>query len=72
MADKVKCLLNIRDDDGTVVDTTEISIPEQDTSDIVDRAAELILAIRDGRDIGDAAAELDDALTAADVISARD
>lgn len=68
----VKCLLQIRDEGGQVVDSTEMTIPADHASKIIDRAAELVLAFRAERDMFDAVAELDDAVTAADVVGKPD
>lgn len=69
---KITLDLNVFDDEGNIVDGTTAELTRARISDIIDHAAELILAHRQGRDIALSLAELDEAMTVADVISDPD
>lgn len=46
MENPVDISLNIFDDEGNQVDTTEMTLPEHSVSDIVDHAAQLMIVFR--------------------------
>jgi hypothetical protein len=46
MENTVDISLNIFDDEGNQVDTTEMTLPERSVSDIVDHAAQLMIVFR--------------------------
>ena len=68
MNNTVTVTLNELSDNHTVVDSHTIEVTEQDASDIIDRAATLILLLEDGKNIGDASSELKESLMMAGVL----
>lgn len=70
----VNVTLNIFDEDGIQVDTTNMDLSQEQVSDIVDHAAQLAI-VRRGEADGDAdlvLADLEEALVAAGVINPSD
>ena len=61
--------LNSFDDEGNVVDTTVMQLTENQVSDIVDHAAQLIIVDRDNGDVNAVINELEEALCVSGVIA---
>ena len=64
----VAVVLNVRDEEGNILDTTCMDVSEASASEIIDRAADIILSMRDGKDLGLVASMLDEALVRAGLL----
>jgi len=69
---KIRIPLNIFDDEGNMVDTTDCELTISQISDIIDHAAQLILLHRDEKPIGEVLSELDEALSVSDVLDYKE
>lgn len=77
MSHTINVTLNTMDEEGEIVDTTNMDVTNEDASNIIDRAAEFLVRARENRDNGkdgldglavDALDELEEALDSANVI----